>query len=35
MVDGMAKNGFQMYTSWTQVGKLLLYPVIEFFFLKG
>jgi hypothetical protein len=27
----MAKSGFQMYTSWTQVSKLLLYPITVFF----
>jgi hypothetical protein len=35
MVDGIAKSGFQMYTSWTQVSKLLLYPITAFFLEDG
>jgi hypothetical protein len=33
MVVGMAKNGFQMYTSWTQVGNYFIQSVVVIEFL--
>ena len=33
MVVGMAKNGFQMYTSWTQVGNWFIQSVVGIEFL--